>query len=206
VKGTWKDMRPHHPRRLVIAFAVLLGLSLLVACNGGGDEGASVDNAGTAQDSAPGSSKEMAEQVIGGLFESFKSYTSFEEAEQVAGYHILRPSSEYPVAYGLTYLQWSPRNRERPLSETNYTYPSIAPGGIRVNVVPSYFYPEGDKTATSGKPLTVGGKAGWLDEEHINWVFVFDCGSVDDVKLWCQVTAGKEIGWEAFDHFVSTLQ
>jgi hypothetical protein len=148
----------------------------------------------------------MAEQVIGGFYEGLKKYTSFEEAEAVAGYHILRPSSEYPVGYGLTYLRWL-KDHERPLSQTQYTFPSLANTSIGVEVGPSYYYPEGDKTVMSGKPMTVGGKAGWmLEDTDIAWVFVFECGSVDDMKVWCQVTAVKEVGREAFDHFVSTLQ
>jgi hypothetical protein len=192
----------------VAAVGVLLlgSLSLFVACSGGEGDQASVSNDGTAQDNPPWASKEMAEQVIGRLFEGLESYTSFEEAEAVAGYHIPRPSSEYPVAYGLTYLQWSPKSRERPLSETKYHFVPIPDVAIGVVVRPSYSYPEGDKTATSGESTTVGGKAGWMLREDTAWVFVFECGSVDDVKVWCQVTAVKEIGWEAFDHFVSTLQ
>jgi len=137
-----------------------------------------------------------------------KGYASFEEAEQVAGYHILRPSSEYPIAYNLTNLRWFPQF-DRPFGETHYGLPPVGdtPMWAQVNVSPSYFYYEGDKGATRGEPMTVGGRAGWMAPGYDkSWVFIFECGAVDDVKLYCQVMAGQDIGWEAFDHFVSTLQ
>jgi len=191
----------------VAALGVLLlaGLGLFMACNGDGNDHSS--GAEPAENEAEATKVEQQREIMRGFLGAypFKSYASFEDAEQVAGYHIPRASAEYPVAFDQTTLQWFPQF-DRPKSDTQYTFPPLAPTSIGVNVAPSYFYPEGDKGATSGKPMTVGGKTGWMDDGKTAWVFVFDCGAVDDVKVWCQVTGVKEIGWESFDHFVSTLQ
>jgi hypothetical protein len=196
--------RPRLGRPAILGLPLLAGLSLfMAACSGIGH------SSGTEPGDNDAHSTEVAEQreIMRGFLEAYpvKSYTSFEEAEQVAGYHIPRASSEYPVGYGLTHLQWFPE-LERPFSETQYTYPPLAPTSIGVTVTPSYFYQGGDTGATDGEPMTVGGKTGWMNEDQTAWVFIFGCGSVDHVNVWCQVTGVKEIGWEAFEHFVSTLQ
>lgn len=193
----------------VVALTLLLlaGLGLFMACNGSGNGHSSGSDAGDNQ--AEATTVEQQRETMRGFLGAypFKSYTSFEEAEQVAGYHIPHASAEYPVAFGHTTLQWFSQ-LDRPKSDTQYVYPPLAGTrtSIGVTVSPSYFYPKGDETVTSGKPMTVGGKAGWMLEEGFAWIFAFECGSVDDVKVWCQVMAGKEVGWEAFDQFVSTLQ
>jgi hypothetical protein len=189
-------------------FLLVLALGLIVACNKG-EGGAHVPSgAGVTQEDATATAVAEQRQIMGESLHGYpiKEYSSFEEAEHEAGYHIPR-SSEYPLAFGKTTLQWFPQF-ERPNSETQYVFPPVGdtPISVGVHVLPSYFYPEGDKTATSGKPATVGGKNGWLDDGETAWIFVFDCGTVDGVKVWCQVMAVKEIGWDAFDHFVSTLQ
>ena len=191
----------------VAAVLLLASLGLFMACNGSGNGHSSGADPGEKE--AEATKVEQQREIMRGFLGAYpvKSYASFEEAEQVAGYHIPRASAEYPVAFGETTLQWFPQF-DRPKSETQYIFPPVGdtPISVGVRVAPSYFYPKGDETATSGKPMTVGGKTGWMLREDIAWVFVFDCGSVDDVKVWCQVTGVKEIGWEAFDHFVSTLQ
>jgi hypothetical protein len=132
-------------------------------------------------------------------------YASFEEAEQIAGYHIPRPSAEYPVAFGQTSLRWFPQF-DRPLSTTEYTYPPLAPTSIGVGVLPSYFYPHGDEGATEGKQTVMGSKSGWLKELDYSFTFTYGCGEVDGYNLWCSVSSPKEVAREAFEHFVSTLE
>jgi hypothetical protein len=134
-----------------------------------------------------------------------KSYSSFDEAEQVAGYHIPRPSPEYPVAFGLTHLRWFPQF-ERPLSSTHYTYPPVAPTSIDVIVAPSYFFGGDEERFTGREHTTVGGKSGWLKEGDMSFFFSFVCGEIDGYNVWCAPSAPKEVGWEAFEHFVSTLE
>ena len=132
-------------------------------------------------------------------------YASFEEAEQIAGYHIPRPSAEYPVAFGQTSLRWFPQF-DRPLSETQYTYPPLAPTSIGVIILPSYFYPNGDDSATNGEQTSVGSKSGWMNEGGYSFSFTYGCGEVDGYNLWCSVSAPNEVPREVFEHFVSTLQ
>jgi hypothetical protein len=140
-------------------------------------------------------------------FEGFplQDYTSFEEAERVAGYHIVRPSAEYPVSFGRTHLQWFPQF-DRPLSTTEYTFPPLAPTSIGVIVNPNYANSKHDRALPGYHQTEVGGRAGWLKEGDLSWFFDFSCGEIDGHDLLCSVNAVKEIGWDAFEHFVSTLQ
>jgi hypothetical protein len=188
---------------LPVTVAVLAGLAIYTGL--GADEDSS-GNPGSPSVQETVEAMDQAE-IASQFFEAFptKSYTSFEEAEQVAGYHIAHPSDEYPVAFGLTHLRWFPQF-DRPLSSTHYTFPPLAPTSIGVNVKPSYYYPEGDKTAMDAEPMTVGGKTGWMHESETAWIFIFECGSLDGYRLWCQVMCVKKVGWEAFEHFVSTLE
>lgn len=199
----------------VAALGVLLvaGLGLIVACNKGEGGDPLAGSTGMTQEDATATAEAEQRQMMGELLNRVpnKDYTSFEEAEQVAGFHIPRPSPDYPVAYGLTHLQWF-EGLERPQSRTIYwfTPPDWGMGrpgvGIGVDVAPAYYSPDGYPTSIDGRATAVGGKSVWLIEEEFAWVFIFDCGSVDDVKVWCQVTGPKDIGWDALDHFVSTLQ
>jgi hypothetical protein len=140
------------------------------------------------------------------FFDAFplEDYASFEQAEQVAGYHIPRPSAEYPPAFGRTHLRWFPQF-DSPLSETHYTYPPEPSTFIYVIVSPSYFSNDPSKL-TSGSATTVGGKNGWMQPDDDDFVFNYVCGEVDGYQVWLTAWALKEIGLEAFDHFVSTLQ
>jgi hypothetical protein len=139
-------------------------------------------------------------------FEQFpiNEYSSFEEAEEAAGYHIPRPSSEYSLKFDLTFLRWFPQ-LDRPASETHYTYPPQPSISIVVMVSPSYFSNDPSKL-TSGPAMTVGGKSGWLFPDDDQFVLNYTCGEVDGYDVWCGVSAPKEIGWEEFEHFVYTLQ
>ena len=123
----------------------------------------------------------------------------------MAGYHIPRPSAEYPVAFGQTSLQWFPQF-DRPLSTTEYTYLPLAPTSIGVGVLPSYFYASGDEGATQGKETIFGSKSGWLKELGYSFTFTYGCGEIGGYNLWCSVSSPKEVPREAFEHFVSTLQ
>jgi hypothetical protein len=200
--------RPCLGRVAALTLLLLAGLGLFMACSGDGNGHSS--GAEPAENQAEATRVEQQRDVMSQFLGAYpvKSYASFEEAEQVAGYHIPRPTPEYPIAYNLTHLQWFPQF-DRPFSETHYGLPPVGdtPMWAQVNVSPSYFYYEGDKGATRGEPTNAGGKAGWMAPGYDkSWVFIFECGAVDDVKLYCQVMAGKDIGWEAFEHFVSTLQ
>jgi hypothetical protein len=203
-------MRYHHLAMLAVAVGLLLaGLGAGIACNGEGSGQPSTGNPGLTQDEQAATATAVQEQqeMIGEFFEAWplKSYTSFEEAEQVAGYHIPRASDEYPVAFGLTHLQWFPQF-ERPISNTEYTYPPLAPTSMGVVVGPSYFF-GGDEESVAGKEhTTVGGKSGWLKEGDMSFFFDFICGEVDGYNVWCGASAPKEVGWETFEHFVSTLE
>jgi hypothetical protein len=191
---------------VAIALGLVLGVLGLLAARGvGGDRDPAQGNAITQQDATATVEAEQRE-AMGEFLEGYpiKEYSSFEEAEAAAGYHILR-SPAYPLMAKTT-LRWFPQFA-RPASGTSYILSSPPALRINVEVFPSYFYADGDKTATSGNPVTVGGKAGWmLEDTDTAWTFVFQYGSVDGLKVWCQVRAVKKIGWEAFDHFVSTLQ
>jgi hypothetical protein len=140
------------------------------------------------------------------FFDAFplKEYASFEEAEQAAGYHIPHPSPEYPPSFGRTHLRWFPQF-ERPLSETHYSYPPEPSVFIYVIVSPSYFSND-PATLTSGHSMTIGGKSGWMQPDDDDFLFNYPCGQVDGYEVWCSVSALKEIGENAFEQFMSTLQ
>jgi len=160
-------------------------------------------DAPSAQGAAAATDQEEKASEFFGAFPA-KSYTSFEEAEQAAGYHIPRASPDYPLALGVTHLQWFPQF-DRPLSETHYTYPPLPSTFIYVIVMPSYFSRD-PSDWTSGRAMTVGGKAGWMPPDDSMFRFSYPCGQVDGYEVWCHMRGDKKIGWEAFDHFVSTLQ
>jgi hypothetical protein len=134
-----------------------------------------------------------------------KQYSSFEDAEREAGYHIPRASPEYPVGFNQTTLQWFPQF-DRPISTTLYTYPPLAPTSIYVVVGPSYYSRHGDEARMTGEQATVGGKKGWIYPSDTSFEFNYLCGQIDGYNLWCGAAVVKDIGWEAFEHFVSTLQ
>jgi hypothetical protein len=129
---------------------------------------------------------------------------SFAEAERLAGFRIPR-SNLYPIAYANaeTYLQWIDE-RERPISETQYTYPPDAPSSIGVVVGPAYYW-GGDDTWTANTPAIVGGRDGWLSAGDSARSFAFKCGAVEDETVWCVIRAPSVVTDSDLDQFVASV-
>jgi len=150
------------------------------------------------------------DQVAAGFFDAFpsKSYTSFEEAEAVAGFHIPRAGDAYPVAFGLTDLQWFP-GIDAPVSQTEYTYPPLDKTSIGIAVGPAVIWSlkdgtPGEEVLSHGEPLTIGGKRGFADLREI-WFFSFRCGSTAKEDIWCVVRASPKVGRQGFDDFIASI-
>jgi hypothetical protein len=147
--------------------------------------------------------------VLGGGIQQEASeteyYASIEEAEQVAGFHIPRAGPEYPVNY--TLLTWDP-GKDLPLSETSYEVPGIPRRFFGLEVGPRYYYPypTQDRPTVEGEPMTIGGKSGWIvSENEFGWDFAFECGSVDDLTVWCEAGRGRDEGFDAFEAFIASI-
>jgi hypothetical protein len=118
------------------------------------------------------------------------TYTSVQEAEQAAGFHIPAAGSEYSVTD--TYLErWG--DDGWPSSHTSYAVAGVANRVISVIVEPHDYLDTPRYTfVEDGTPTTIGGRAGWIigEDEAARWrTLVFVCGTVDDLKVWCEVSA-----------------
>jgi hypothetical protein len=132
-------------------------------------------------------------------------YASIEEAEQVAGFHIPRAGREYPVSS--TYLTWYP-GEDRPESDTCYDLPGAARRSFSVKVGPYYHfhYAHLGGSIVHGQPMTMGGRSGrMVRDDEVRWRFAFECGSVDDVTVWCEVRGDKDQGLEALEAFIASI-
>lgn len=133
---------------------------------------------------------------------SIMSFTSFAHAEAFVGFHILRPSSRYPVAFGTTGVRTVRGNVYN--STTEYTYPPLAPESIGVDIAPAAYWIAG--ALTTGVRTTIGSYAGWLITDNIGFEFSFECGSNAKGPVWCVVQTSSDIGLVAFKEFVSSLK
>ena len=140
--------------------------------------------------------------MIGGF--GFRSFATFEEAERVAGFHIPRPSSNYPVGYNQTNLRDANSPNRRPLSTTQYIFVPLAPTSIGIDVAPASDW---DVPAIeSGTPTSIGAKHGWMTrQDNVAFVFAYVCGTVGNEDLWCFVRAPAEVGIDAFNEFVNSI-
>lgn len=151
------------------------------------------------------------DDVAAGFFDAFpdKSYTSFEEAEAVAGFRIPRAGDAYPVGFGLTHLQWFPGN-DVPVSQTEYTYPPLAPTSIGITVGPASLWAlkdgtSGEEVLMRGEPSMIGDKQGFAEFGETGWLFSFRCGSTGAEDVWCVVRAHSKIGRQGFEEFVASI-
>ncbi len=106
------------------------------------------------------------------------------------------------MAFDQTSLRMN--SRGRPLSTTEYIVPG-ASDSIGLDIGPANYWNEG--ALTTGTRATIGGKDGWLlRNDSVGIVFAFQCGTVDNVGLWCLVRApADKVGRNAFDEFVRTI-
>lgn len=135
----------------------------------------------------------------------YEYYESIEEAEQVAGFGIPRAGAEYPVNY--TLLTWYAGD-DRPLGETSYDVPGVPQRAFGLKVGPYYHfhYAHLDGSIVHGEPMTIGGRSGrMVRDDDVRWRFAFECGSVDDVTVWCEVGARKDLGFDAFEAFIASI-
>jgi hypothetical protein len=188
----------------LLVAGVALWLCTVSASCLGSQEPQAVTPAATA--SAPGQ-----DDVAAGFFDDFpsKSYTSFEEAESVAGFRIPRAGEAYPVGFGLTHLQWFPGN-DMPVSHTEYAYTPQASTSIGIAVGPASLWAlkdgtRGEEVLTRGDPTTIGDKQGFGNFGETLWLFNFRCGSTGAEDVWCVVRAHSKVGRQGFDEFVSSI-
>lgn len=145
-------------------------------------------------------------EVYGRSFieEHTSEFRSFEEAEDHAGYHILRPSDEFTLVGGVTYLEsWlQPEGESSPASRSVYS--SGGGGSLLLQIVPSS-YPIGEPPNHS-RLTTVGGKEGWQVEDDYR-MFGWDCGSTDSgTGLVCMAIAVFDVEDVTFERFVDSLR
>jgi hypothetical protein len=135
---------------------------------------------------------------------SANEFFSISAAEAAAGFHIPVPSEYYPLGFGRTYLRRA-QDGSGTFSTTQYTFPPLPSHSIGVDAGPSsVFNTEGFKRK---EPRTIGAKRGWLlrnDGKAIQ--FAYQYGDADGVTLWAVVQAPAEVGLDAFQQFVQSLQ
>lgn len=138
-----------------------------------------------------------------------KDYDSYEEAEAEAGFHIPRPSPEYPNPWGGLSLQWFPQY-EYPNSAAVYIYPAGSELYFHVTCGPGYwFLVQGSGTEEAipnARPAVLGGKQGWVRESDFTSYFYYRYGELDGYGLWCKVGASNEIDPAEVERFIATLQ
>ena len=165
-----------------------------------------VDHSDTPQPTAPQRTQpSVADTVVAGFGRLLTAYSSYADAEAVAGYHI--PHSDlYPPSHkeNTVVLRTLPRGNPdwRPYAESLYDYPPLTPESFTVDVGPSYDW-GGDSTFTSGTPTSIGGRSGWLIHGGVK--FAYKCGTIDDVTLWCSVTGPSELPADKFAEFVASI-
>jgi hypothetical protein len=157
-------------------------------------------------------------ETAAAFFDRFPSgdYESFLEAETVTGFHIPRPSADFPNLHGnTTHVQWLPRV-SAPVSRTYY---GPLPGGptersdsyvrhIWVRVAVSGLFSGGDGDMMQGDRIEFGDKDGWLVEsdDGVTRLFNYMCGSFGAETLWCTVAGATEIDIDIFSRFVESLE
>jgi hypothetical protein len=145
----------------------------------------------------------QASAVIGAFGRLLNKFSSYADAEAVAGYHIPR-SDLYPHPFTETtvVLRTLPRGEPgwRPSAESQYTYPPLAPETFVVEVGPSYDW-GGDSTWTAGPTASIGDKGGWL----IHGKFAYKCGEIDGVTLWCSIWGPAALPPGKLDEFIASV-
>ena len=151
----------------------------------------------------PIASSASPDATVAAVLDSFglKSFSTFEQAEVVAGYHIPRATADFPMRRHETTLRTG-RTNARPSSETLYVYPAAPDLALSVDVGPSYYWSDG--AFTNGSPTTIGRWSGWLTTDS-RYSFAFRCGEVDNVELWCIAWAAPELSRDVFERFVAGL-
>jgi hypothetical protein len=131
-------------------------------------------------------------------------YTSVEEASEYAGFHIPKPSDEFPLANGRTYLRQLPGQPDY-LSASHYTYVPLAPTSISLEVGLAHHW-RGEETWTRGQPTLIGDRSGYRIEEDGAYYFAFRCGDANGGGLWCVVRGSDEVPAEAYERLVRSLR
>jgi hypothetical protein len=185
--------------------AALLLIATSASCR---SDGAQQTATNAATDATPGASDErLTDDVLEAA--PFKAYSSFELAEVDAGYDIPRAGEEYPVTFGLTHLRWWPPS-DVPLSSTDYDYPPLAPASFGISVAPESFWrsrsPDGQFLPRTGESTSIGGRDGWVRWGDTLWVFSYQCGVSRAGPLWCVVEADPDVGREAFEAFIESIE
>jgi hypothetical protein len=130
-------------------------------------------------------------------------YASIAQAEQVAGYDIPQPSSNFALLDGTTYLEtfWRPISETAPVSRSVY----IAPGGdeFTLELIPSTY----DRTDSRSKgiPTVIGTKSGWMYEAD-TYFFGWKCSlTAAGADIYCTVLGDSDNTREEFDSFVESV-
>lgn len=141
--------------------------------------------------------------VIAGLAQ--QRFDDFTAAEAAAGFHILRPSGDYPIAAG---GKTSARMMGGSLvSMTQYTYPPLAPSSIGVDVAPAPKESRHLLEFERAPERTFGAHTGrLLRDDGTALEFIWYCGGADSPLIWCRVYGSAEIGIDAFGEFVATMR
>ncbi len=132
-----------------------------------------------------------------------QAFATLDLAQVSAGFHLVRPSPNYAPSPGAIVLRRQ-SGAPHPLSVTQYSYPSIAPDSIEVDIgIQSYWAPG---ALTTGTQESIGGRSGYeIAGGPDAYVFAFQMGVLDSEQLWCKVTAPGTIGQPGFAAFVASL-
>jgi hypothetical protein len=131
---------------------------------------------------------------------------SFAEAERRAGFHIPRPSGEFPVAYANSETHIRVANGGWLISATEYSYPPLAPTSMGVTVAASGFW-GGDASFFDGdhERVYIGGKDGWMARYENATTFAYACGEMQHETIWCVVRAPNTIPESVLEDFLESL-
>ena len=138
------------------------------------------------------------------LDERVAEFESFEEAEERAGYDILRPSDDFVLLGGVTYIEtFLPDDRGAPASRSEY----ISPDGERLTFQVFPWNPLEISEFGGRDTRTIGSKEGWtFAEDENDYFFAWDCGTPNSTELVCTVFAEPDIDQGTFEYFVETLR
>ena len=126
----------------------------------------------------------------------FQRFTSFEDAERAAGYHIPR-TTRYELLRNTVYLQSIPNGRSNAL-KASAIFRVPPDKAIYLDVVPGLAIPaDASFQELGGRMVTP------LDGDPAN--LVFGCGYTQDMPVSCTVLF-PDVGREALADFLSSLQ
>jgi hypothetical protein len=157
--------------------------------------------ANNGNDDAPGGAAGDSLQQLPASF-TISRFTSFDEAESVAGYHIPRTST-YPLRWGFVYLQPSPRPSSAPEARAIYVGPRET--SLHFHVLAPGVWSEGPPGGSLRK-ATLGGWEGEVLEDEDDYAeFAFQCTEFEGSRLWCVISAPDQ-NLDELDQFLATLR